>query len=108
MASYGTRRKPFDAAHPAKSLMVAIDQLSAQWAKGGAAQATAIQRARLMGINPDELIPDRVAKMHKAFDAKLKETGWIDDLSKKSVQLNADFNAITTHLKELAERAPVL
>lgn len=98
-------RVPFDVAHPVNSLMVAIDQLSAQWAKGGAAQATAIKRATLMGISPDELIPDRVAKMHKAFDAKLKETGWIDDLSKKSVQLNADFNAITTHLKEMAEQA---
>jgi hypothetical protein len=96
---------PFDVAHPVNSLMVAIDQLSAQWAKGGAAQATAIQRAQLMGINPDELIPDRVAKMHKAFDAKLKETGWIDDLGKKSAALNADFNAITTHLKEMAEQA---
>jgi hypothetical protein len=96
---------PFDVAHPVNSLMVAIDQLSAQYAKGGAAQATAIQRAQLMGISPDELIPDRVAKMHKAFDAKLKETGWIDDLSKKSAKLNADFNAITTHLKEMAEQA---
>lgn len=96
---------PFDAAHPAKSLMVAIDQLSAERAKGGAAEATAIQRAKLMGINPDELNLDRVAKMHKAFDSKLKETGWIDDLSKKSAQLNADFSAVTTHLKEMAEQA---